>query len=371
MLKRSIVRPIARMLARFKLGFAIVAYLGPISSAASAQNEEADAAFCTYTTEQALAQRDLFRTPSLTVSPTRPSIGTPPQLVIGVVSRLSDVRKASLIMKAAHEACAVYKVTTEAQIHLLYAMPSIQKEVLLNRLRLIQASSDTLNALISDDMRLVNSHNLSIQAVYVLESARVRLDAERTTTLADLTSVYVPEELSSVALRTLVAEKLENEDKAQKAEVELQKQGSWDIQLDAGVHQPLATGAATTNRTGPYAAANLTYNFRRKTSGKHFDNSVRAHNEWKKTQFDDVAAEAGLLKKQIQDAIHIQTDQLKILSDHEGEIEKRLRTLEGVDTNNAIAFRNNLLADLLMLRLDIDDVRFRVTRLEQYLTSNF
>jgi hypothetical protein len=373
MLKRSILKPIARLLAPFRLGFAIVACLGPFSVAASTQYEEGDAAFCTYTIEQALGQRDLFRTPSLTVSPTRPSIGTPPQLVIGVASRLSDVRKASLIMKAAYEACAVYKSTTEAQIHLLYAIPSIQKEVLLNRLRLIQASTDTLDALISDNRRLVDAHNLTIQAVYVLESARVRLDAERTTTLASLASAYVPEGLSTVPLRTLVAEYLDNEDRAQKAEVRLQKQGSWDIQLDAGVHQPLSTdwSRGTTNRTGLYAAANLTYKFGRKTSGKHFDNSVLAHNEWKKTQFDDVAAEAALLKKQIEGAIHIQTDQLKILFEHEGEIEKNLRALDGVDTNNAIGFRNNLLADRLMLRLEVDDVKFRLTRLEQYLTSNF
>ncbi|MBV8828248.1 MAG: hypothetical protein JO108_03375 [Acidobacteriaceae bacterium] len=373
MLKRSLPRAIARLLAGFKLGLALAAYLGLISFAASGQNDEADKAFCTYTTEQALAQRDLFRTPSLTVSPTQPSIGTAPQLIVGVTSKLSDVRKASLTLKAAHANCGLYTATTEAQIHILYAMPSIQKEVLLNRLRLIQTTSDTLNALISEDMRLVNAHNLTMQAVYVLESAKVRLDADRTATLADLASAYVPEQLSSVPLRTLVAEKLENEDQAQKAEVKLLKEGSWDIQFDAGVHQPLSSNwnSATTNHPGPYAGANFTYNFGRKSSARHFDNSVVAHNEWKKTQFDDVAAQAALLKKQIQDTIHTQTEQLNILFDHEGDIEKNLRAFDGVDTNNAIGFRNNLLADRLMLRLDIDDVRFRLTRLEQYLARNF
>ena len=373
MLKPSILTQTVRLLAGSKFGFALLASLGAICFPAFAQNEEADAAFCTYTMEQALAQRDLFRTPWLTVSPTRPSIGTPPQLVIGVTSKLSDVRKASLIMKAAHAACGVYTATTEAQIHILYAMPSIQREVLLNRLQLIQASSDTLNALISGGMKLVNAQNLTIQAVYVLESAKVRLDADRTATLADLSSAYVPEQLSSVPLRTLVAEKLENEDQAQKAEVKLLKQGSWDIQFDAGVHQPLSSNwsGATTNHPGPYAGANLTYNFGRKSSGKHFDNSVVAHKQWKKTQFDDVAAQAALLKKQIQDTIDIQRGQLSILSEHEGKIEENLRALDDVDTHNAIGFRNNLLADRVLLRLDIDDVRFRLTRLEQYLTSNF
>src|SRR5580658_8805052 len=113
----------------------IVATLLVLSTSAFAgENDTANAAYCKYITEQAAAQRDLLRTPQADIGPTVPSAGTAPQMVVGVTNSLSDDRKASLAMKVAKSGCDLYIATTEAQQHLLYAEPSIEKDVLRHRL---------------------------------------------------------------------------------------------------------------------------------------------------------------------------------------------------------------------------------------------
>jgi len=42
-----------------------------------------------------------------------------------------------------------------------------------------------------------------------------------------------------------------------------------------------------------------------------------------------------------------------------------------VDTSNAIAFRNQLIADQMILRVEIADVEFRMSKLQEFLDANF
>jgi len=348
------------------LAFAVI-FLAPVSAFAQS---EAEIAYCKYVTEQAAGQRDLLRTPSALLGPIEPSTGTPPQLVIGVSDSLSDIMKSGLVMKAAKTNCDLYKATAEAQQHLIYALPRIEKDILRHRLDLIQAASDKLSALIADNMKLVEAQNLTRPALYALEGAKVRLDTSRTAALTGIASPYVPP-LSDTPIKVLIRDKLAAEAVNLQANDKVEKQSSWDLKLSGGTHRQLSSVAPRVSPFGAYGEFNLTYNLGRRGINRHIDQSEAAYVNWKQTQFDDVVNQAAILKHQITDTLEIEKTQLVILHGHDKEIDANLRSLEGVDTSNAIAFRNQLIADQMVLRVEIGDVEFRMSKLQEFLDANF
>lgn len=339
-------------------------------AAFAGENDDAQAAFCKYVQEQASAQRDILRTPSAVVGPIQPSTGTAPQLVFGLSSSIADMRKAGLTMKAARTTCDLYRASVEAEQHIQYAFPLIEKEILRHRLDLIDQATQELNAQMADEEKMVAAQNLTRPAVYSLQEARLRLDMSRTAALTGITSPYVPT-LSDTPLRELIGDKLATEEANQTAVARLQKQNGWDLQLTGGAHRQIGDLTPTTKTTGVYTTFSLTYNLSRHSANEHLDKSVSAYVDWKKTQFDDVAHQAIILKKQIEETIVIQEGQLKVLLDHQAQLQKDLDSLEGVETSNALAFRNQLVASKTVLRVDVQDVQFRLSRLRQYLTDNF
>src|SRR5215469_18205074 len=69
-------------------------------------------AYCDYVTQQALAQRDLLRTPNAVAGFTQPTADLPTQLFWGVSSSVANIRKAGLTMDAAKTNCDLYAATT-------------------------------------------------------------------------------------------------------------------------------------------------------------------------------------------------------------------------------------------------------------------
>lgn len=347
----------------------LAAFLTPV--VVFAQSEQEDKVYCKYTTEQAMAQRDLLRTPSAVIGPVQPSSGTPPQLVFGITDSIANIRKASLTMRAARASCGLYSATVDAQMRLVYALPQIEKDVLNNRLRLIQGASDKLDALMAENMKYVKVNNLSLPSVYPLTSAKIRLDENRTTTLTGIASPYVPK-LSDTPLRVLIADKSIQEDLTKKAEIKIQKESTWDIQLGVGVHRQLPGSVyATKTWGGAYGEFTIVYNFGRRAIDRHLDTAGSAYADWKSAQFSDVVMQASFLKKQIEETLLLQTEQIHTMLEHASNLSDQIKSIEGVETNNAIAFRNNLLADQILLAVNIGDAQFRIDRLRQYLTDNF
>lgn len=346
--------------------------LGFLTTAAFGQQADTQgvADYCNFTQDQAAAQRDLYRTPTALVGPIQPSTGTPPQMVFGVSESISDLHKSGLTMKVAKTSCKLYSATTEAQMHLFYALPGIEKQVLQNRLALIQQASDQLDGLIADNSKFVEAHNLTKPALYTLQGAKVRLDMSRTETMTGLTTPYVPK-LSSTPLRELVDTKMAAEGNFQKAAVRLQKQSAWDIRLEGGEHRQLSQVQTGQTPGGLYGTFSLTYNLGHRSADKHYDKSVEDYVQWKTTQFDDVKEQARILKQQIGDTIKIQQDQLQFLLTHEQQIEDNLTSIKDVDSAAALTFKTQLVADKIVLTVEIRDVQFRLKTLQDYLQTNF
>jgi hypothetical protein len=223
-----------------------------------------------------------------------------------------------------------------------------------------------------EQARLVEVHNLTRPAVYFLQAARERLDESRSAALASISVPYAAE-TSAVPLRVLIAQKQDKDLENQKALTKLQKENGWDFKVVAGGRQQLgqSNSLTTVSGFGAYGAFTVSYNLGRRAANEHLDNSISPYMAWKNDRFDDVVQQAEVLKKQIEQTITLQQQQLSILLGHDGDLSKSLTSFEGVDTSSATAFRNQLLADRILLTVDIDDVQFRIDRLQTYLRDNF
>jgi hypothetical protein len=320
--------------------------------------------FCKYTMEQAEANRDILRTPSALTGFVQPA-GVAPELVFGATSSLSGIKQSGLTMKAATTTCTLQRTTVEAQQAILYALPTMERDAVLARAQLVGVADLQLNTMEAEANKMVDAQNLTRPAVYFLRQARVGLDI----------SVKAPSAVpvvSSTPLRVLIGNKMASEEANQKALAHLSKQTSWDFSLSAGVHRQVTAGTTpTSTETGPYGTFTLSYNLARKATNRHIDKSVAAYVAYKGEQVDDVAQQALLLKKQLETMVSAQQVQLVNLRAYLDGNAKDLKSLEGVETSNALMFRNQLLADQVVLGVEMGDVQFRLNEAQRFLIENF
>jgi hypothetical protein len=324
-------------------------------------------AYCSYVMEQAQAQRDLLRTPIALAGFTQPETGLPTQLVAGASVGLSDIRKSSLAMQAARKNCELYKATTGAQQDVQYALSSLEKEALRNRLMLIDEASNSLDALIEKTSRMVEAQNATRLMLFTLQTTRIKLNADRADTQSKIAALYIPT-LSDKPLKEMVAEKLNSEANEQKALDKISRQNNWDVALSVGVHQqvnPVAYGPQ------PYGAVSVNYNLASRTINKHLDRSVEAYSEWKKVQEGDVARSAVVLRQQLVDSVAVQEAKLKSMQEESGQIDKNIQLVGNPDTSAAFDFTNQLTSAQLLLQIETGDANFRIARLREYLAKNY
>ncbi len=338
-----------------------------VSIPVAAEGPSDQLAYCSYVMEQAQAQRDLLRTPIAAAGFTQPETGLPMQLVGGASVGLSDIRKAGLTMEVARKNCELYKATTGAQQDVQYALPSLEKEALSNRLALIRQAAQSLDALMAKTVKMVEAQNATRLMLFSLQTTKIKLDADRADTASKITALYVPS-LSDKPLRELVAEKRSSEVSEQKALDRLSRQSNWDVALSVGVHQqvnPVAEGAQ------PYGAVSVNYNLASRAINKHLDRAADAYSEWKKVQEGDVVRNAEILRQQLEQSITVQESRLKSLQEQSREIDKNLQVIGDPDTSAALDFHNQLTAAQLLLQIETGDTSFRLGRLHEYLAKNY
>ena len=336
----------------------------PASVAVDSRDQQA---YCTYIIEQARAQRDLLRTPVATAGITQPETGLPMQLVAGASVGLSGIKKAGLTMDAARTDCELYKAMTEAQQSIQYALSSLEKEALRNRLALIDQASKSLDALMEQTSKMVGAQNATRLMLFSLQTTKIRLDADRADIQSKITALYTPP-LSDKPLRQLVAEKQSSEGNEQRALDKLSRQNNWDVALSVGVHQqvnPVAQGAQ------PYGAVSLNYNFASLAINKHLDHAVEAHDEWKKAQESDVVRSMEVLRQQLAESVSVQEAKLKSVQEESEQINRDLQLVVNPDTSVALDFHNQLTAAQLLLEIETGDATFRIHRLQEYLAKNY
>lgn len=336
---------------------------------AFAQNGEQDA-YCAYVSEQAMSERNLLRAPDALAGFTQPNTGTPAQAYWGVTGSLANVVKGSRTMDAAHKSCASYRATNAATLDIQYAVQRLEKEALLHRMELLQRAIDELDqAIIQRNAQLVEVHTVTSPMLYAVQSVRSKLVSDQLKTELKLAAIYVPEEAAGAPLKQLILEKQNREAEAQRAAALANRQNTWDVLYEAGGRQPLTPLFQHTPQ--PYGEITFRYNFGSSHNNTHLEKAATAFTEWKTLQDGEVLQNAKLLEQQISRSIVVYQAQLGELRKEEMEIDNNLERLVGIDTTAALAFGNQLGADKLLLRVEIQDTDFRLQNLQQYLKTNF
>jgi hypothetical protein len=337
------------------------------TSAAASRELSERQAYCEYVAQQAMAQRDLLLTPSATAGFTQPNTGLPMQLVWGISSSLSDVRKAGLTMDAARKNCELYGATTAVQQNIQYALPVLEKQALEHRLEMIQRASDKLDTLIAGTREMVDAQNLTRPMLFSLQTTRIKLSADRADTQAKISALYTPN-LAAKPLKQLVAEKQSGEVNQQNAIEKLSRQNNWDVSLSIGAHQqinPLSDAPA------PYGAVTVSYNLGSQAIDKHLAQAADAYANWKNVQEGDVVRNAEVLRQQIVASISAQANRLKSLKDEQQQFQSNLLLVAGTDTTAAIDFRNQLTTAQLLMEVEVGDASFRLGLLQDFLENNY
>jgi hypothetical protein len=338
-----------------------------LATPAFVRSQEDQQAYCTYMMEQAQAQRNLLRTPTATAGVTQPDNGLPMQLVGGATLGLSDYRKGGLTMDVARRNCDLYKATTGAQQDIQYALASLEKEALLNRLTLIEQASKSLESLTEETSKMLEVQNATRLMLFTLQTTKIKLEADRADTRLKIAAIYVPP-LSDQPLKELVAQKQSSEEGEQRALDKLTRQNNWDILLTVGVHQqvnPVAYGAQ------PYGEVSVNYNLASHSINKHLDRAVEAHDQWKRVQESDVVRQMEVLRLQLVDCVAVQQAKLASFEEQSKEIEKNLQVVAAPDTSASFDFHNQLAATQLLLQIETADASFRIDHLREYLAKNY
>jgi hypothetical protein len=349
---------------KFTAGFAIAMLLIPAAYGADDKDRQA---YCRYVTEQATAQRDLLLVPDAVAGVTQPNTGLPMQSVWGASSSLSNVRKAGLAVDAARKDCELYGAASSAQQYMQYALPSLEKQALQHRLDLIQHASESLEALLATNTKMLDAQNVTRPMAFALQTTKIKLEADRADTQSKIVGLYAPP-LSDKPVKELVAEKQNGEVNERRALDKLNRQNNWDVQLSVGAHQqinPLVGNPA------PYGEVTVTYNLANWAINKHLDRAADAYDDWKKVQEGDVIRNAEVLRQQVVDSISVQDSRLKALQQEQKQIESSLQLLGSADTTAAMDFRNQLTTAQLLLDIEIGDATFRLDRLKEFLGKNF
>jgi hypothetical protein len=331
------------------------------------QNQDDSRAYCSYVMEQAEAQRDLLRTPLAFGGFTQPETGLPVQLIAGASLGLSAFRRSGLTMAAARKNCELYKASTAAEQDVQYAISSLEREALRNRLTLITQALQSLDAMVGNTTKMVEAQNATRLMVFNLQTTRIRLEADRADTQTKISAIYLPP-LSDKPLRELVTQKQNGEVSEQKALGKLARQNNWDVALSVGVHQqvnPVAYGPQ------PYGAVSVNYNLSSHWINKHLDRVVDSYGDWKKVQEGDVVQNSQNLKQQLVGSVAVQESRLKSLQQESAEIDENLRAIGQPDTSAALDFHNQLAAAQLLLQVETGDASFRLDHLHEYLAKNY
>jgi hypothetical protein len=340
-----------------------------ISSSAFAQSSGVQAdqqAYCEYISQQAMAQRDLLRTPSAVAGVTQPTEALPMEAVWGVSSSVSDLKKSGLTMDVARKNCDLYSASTLVQQDIQYALPNLEKQALQHRLELIQQASQKLDSLTAGMTKMLAVQNVTRPMLFSLETTRIKLDADQADTQSKIAALYAPEG-TDPPIKDLVEQKQAGEVALQHATDKLNRQNDWDVALTFGGREQINPF----DRGGLYGSVTVSYNLGSHAINKHLDKTADAYAQWKKVQQGDVVKNADILKKQITDGISAQQSRLNSLQDEGKQVEANLQRVSQVDTSAALDFRNQLAGTQLLLDVDTGDASYRLQALQDFLEKNF
>lgn len=171
----------------------LLALLLLLPTLAAAQDIQADQRnYCDYLTEQAKAQSDLLRAPTILSGIAQAETGLPTQFVAGAQLSLSNLKKAGITLDAARKNCTLYNASSSVLLTLQYTFNGYEKDAFTHRLTLIDAASKSLEERISQTQKRVAAQEMTRPMLLAIESNRIKLEADRADAQSRIAALYVP-----------------------------------------------------------------------------------------------------------------------------------------------------------------------------------
>jgi hypothetical protein len=339
-----------------------------LPSFAAAQNIQVDQrSYCEYLTEQAKAQSDLLRSPTVLGGIAQAETGLPTQFVAGAQLSLANLKKAGITLEAARKNCTLYNASSGVLLTLQYALNGYEKDALAHRLTLIGDASRSLEEMIDQTRTKVAAQEMTRPMLLAMESNRIKLEADRADTRSRIAALYVPP-LPDQPLKQQVAAKQASDIDEQKALAHLARQNNWDVALTVGTHQQINPPAQGLQ---PYGEVSLSYNLGSHAIDRHLDRSIEAYGDWKRVQETDVARGMEVLRNQVQQSIAAEQERLQSLAKESLEIQQNLKDLGDAESSAALDFRNQLSSTQLLLGIESADAAYRLEKLREFFARNF
>src|SRR5262249_24388027 len=147
-----------------------------------------------------------------------------------------------------------------------------EKQALEHRLELIRQGADDLDTLTASATKMLEAQNVTRPMVFALQTARIKLDADRADTQSKLATLCVPA-LNGQPIKELVAQKQTGEAAEQAAQDKLSRQSNWDVALSVGARQQISPF----DDRGLYGAVTVSYNLGSPAIDKHLDQAASAY----------------------------------------------------------------------------------------------
>jgi hypothetical protein len=149
----------------------------------------------------------------------------------------------------------------------------------------------------------------------------------------------------------------------------LNEQDNYSVVLEAGVHEPVRT----LFRTGAdfYGTFTVKWNVSSRSRSRSLSNAAAAYGQWTEHDENGVARKAKVLQQQLEASIAAQESALKALLVEGAAIQENLSKIGTLDTAAAISFKNTLVIDRSLLRVEIGATTYRIEKLREYLKENF
>lgn len=342
---------------------------GLLLSASSVIAQDRDQkAYCSYTVEQAEAQAVFLRNPNVVAGLTQPNTGTSPQMYSGLFQSVTDWRKASLIRSAALKDCALHAGTDDVNLKIQSALPELQKIELAHRVVQLDAAISRLNTMIDRMKSIVDAQTATLPQLYVLQTARAKLELDRSNTELQIAQIQLPE-ISNVSISTLLSRKWAGELAKQAADTKLAAIDSWNLTLEGGLHQQIHPFIA--GKPGFYGTVIFQYNIGSKKRNLHLAAASRDFQVWKYEQKDDAVQQSVLLRTMLTTSLTANRKQLQDLQATYNLIEQKLSVTDQVDSKESLIFSTQLTIDQISTKVEIGNTEFRIAQLQQYLQDNF
>lgn len=322
--------------------------------------------YCNYVEEQGKAQSLALAAPNITAGIT-PNQGLKPQLFLGLTDSVNNIRKGKLTMEVARKNCDLYKDSVTVQERITYDMQSLERDALDHKLALINDAIKQSDALIEQNARILDAHNIPLQSIYGLQKERLVLEEARQQTSVALAQIYLPA-LSTESLTELADIQFQSSVANQKSTFDLAKLNLWDLSGQVGAECPLSPVLAPGT---PYVGVTFTYNLGSVAAKRHYAAALDAFGDWKQAQVGDVMQSVQAFHVTVGKAADAQYSELNRLRTARRTIEDNLGVARNSDTIAALIFRNQLEADALALDVQIKDTEFRLAALNQYQRGNF